>query len=503
VGLALLWLGLAGATAFGADQVKSLVDRYRSLLGRYDDMAYESQREAAEGLADVGTDPARAALRGLLDEERSRGRGVDRRRLVVLLSALVRSGGAAEVEEAIKVVESERDAFLSSSLARILASAKDPAAQEWLRGPGLRKTTPPVRAQVARALGAMADPEAVVPLLAALREDDMILRSEVLLALGETKDREAFPSMAPFLSAPDPRVREVAARALGVLGCPRGLPLLVRALDDPEPRVVESAAGGLALLDSADAVPALIDRLAKEGGKDQRVAASIERALGLLTGVAIGDDAELWRAWWKENKDRPRMSSKDPGAPTTAAGPRYYGLRVRSSRVVFVVDVSRSMGWNERLDLAKKELVETIKHLPSTTKFEVVSYSDKAETWAGKLVPATPENVRRAVRFVDRLEPENGTNISDGLRAAMKNVDADTVFFMSDGTPTVGVPVEPDEILAELREVNRWRRVRIHTVALLRGEPPGNYLASEDPLAAASFMRRIASEHEGEFREVH
>jgi hypothetical protein len=160
------------------------------------------------------------------------------------------------------------------------------------------------------------------------------------------------------------------------------------------------------------------------------------------------------------------------------------------------------MGWNERLDTAKKELLQAIRHLPAATKFEVVSYSDKADTWAGKLVPATPENVRRAVRFVERLEPQNGTNIVDGLRAALKNVDADTIFFMSDGTPTVGSPVDPDEILAELREANRWRRVRIHTVALLRGEPPGNYLASEDPLAAASFMKRIAQEHEGEFREV-
>jgi HEAT repeat protein len=505
----LLQAFLVAAVAFGAvrpavaaDAVRQQVDWYKALQGRFDDMAYEGQREAADALADLGSDPARGALRSLITEERGRGRAVDRRRMVILLSALVRGGGPAEAEEAIRVVETEHDAFLSTSLARILASTKDEATREWLRGPGLRKTTPPVRAQVARALGSMADPAAVVPLLAALREDDLELRAEVLLALGETKDPEAFASMAPFLSAPDPRLREVTARALGALACPRGVPVLIRALDDPEPRVAESASSALASLDSPDAVEPLIDRLAREHGKDQRLSEAFERALGRLTGATLGDDPEMWRAWWKVNRDKPRATAGDPSAPQTAAGPRYYGLRVRSSRVVFVVDVSRSMGWNERLDTAKDELLQTIRHLAPGTRFDVVTYSDKAEAWAGKLVPATPENVRRAARHVQRLEPQNATNIVDGLRAALKNVDVDTIFFLSDGTPTAGMPVEPDEILAELREANRWRRVRIHTVALLRGEPPGAYLASEDPLAAASFMKRVAAENDGEFREV-
>src|SRR5262245_15709184 len=174
LGALLLSVGLAGGAtvALAKDGVRDLVDKYRSTLGRFDDPAYETQREAADALAEVGTEPARGALKDLIDEEKGRGKGLDRRRLVILLSALVKAGGPAEVEEAIRIVEAERDSFLSTSLARVLASAKDPGAQEWLRGPGLRKTTPPVRAQVARALGAMADPEAVVPLLAALREDD-------------------------------------------------------------------------------------------------------------------------------------------------------------------------------------------------------------------------------------------------------------------------------------------------------------------------------------------
>src|SRR5205085_2710339 len=174
---------------------------------------------------------------------------------------------------------------------------------------------------------------AVAALLDVLRDDDLLLRSEALLALAEIGDDSAFPSMALFLKAPDPRVRDVAARALGVLGSPRAVANLVAALDDPAPRVVESAAGALALLSADAAVPALIERLDKaQGGKaapkattgkpparepeDLRLVDGLQRALQRLTGMTLGDDPDLWRAWWKEARDRPRGgATENPNAP--------------------------------------------------------------------------------------------------------------------------------------------------------------------------------------------
>jgi Mg-chelatase subunit ChlD len=138
---------------------------------------------------------------------------------------------------------------------------------------------------------------------------------------------------------------------------------------------------------------------------------------------------------------------------------------------VFVLDVSRSMGWNGRLETAQTELKQVLAHLPVTTKFNLVTYSDTAAAWNDALVPATVENVRRAARFVDRLRPVNATNIWDGLRVAMADEAVDTVFFLSDGSPTAG-DVDPDAILAELEAMNRWRRVRFHTIALTAARRP-------------------------------
>ena len=511
--LALAASALAAAPA-SADVVDDLVARYRSVGGRHDDSAHQFQRETLEQIADLQTPASRKALRSLVDDER---RG-DRKRLVLILAALVRRGSPDDVDLAIREAEISRDAAVIGALPRILAAAQAEDTRAYLRGPALAKASPLVKPQLVRALGASGGKPAVAALLDVLRADDVLLRSEALLALAEIGDDSAFPAMSLFVKAADARVRDVAARALGMLGSPRAVPILVATLEDADPRVVESAAAALGMLSAEAAVPALIDRLEKALGKpaakppagkpparepeDLRLVDGLLRALQRVTGMSLGDDPDLWRAWWKEARDRPRGGSTErPDAPTTVSGPRYYGFHVRSSRVAFVLDVSRSMSWNGRLETAQKELVQALEHLPARTRFNLLTYSDVARAWEEKLVPATAENTRHAVRYVQRLEPQNGTNIWDGLRLAFRDEDVDTIFFLSDGTPTVGTVVDQDAILAEVREMNRWRRVRIHTVALVKGEAPV-VSAEENPVAASAFMRRLAEENDGEFREV-
>ena len=187
--------------------------------------------------------------------------------------------------------------------------------------------------------------------------------------------------------------------------------------------------------------------------------------------------------------------------PTTFSGARYYGFGVRSDRVVFVIDVSRSMSWNGRLDIARRELIQAIEHLPARTRFSIISFSDAAWTWSDRLLPATPETVRKAVRYVERLEPTSGTNSFEALRAALADEEVDSIYFLSDGYPSMGAVTDPDEILAQVREMNRWRRVRIHAIAMLRGDPPPEFAALEDGTAAERFMRRLAADNDGRYVE--
>jgi HEAT repeat protein len=495
-----------------SDVIEALVERYRSVEGRFDDHGYETARITLEQLADLGSEEARRTLRDLAAELKHG----DRRRLGIALTALVRQGGPTEIDFAIKVAESTRDDSVVDALPHYLAAARRPEGVRHLRGPVLSTATPAVKARVARALGLMGDREAVVPLLAMLREEDVRVRAEVLMAIADLGDESAFPHLVMFLKAADPRVREVTARAMGVLASPRAVPHLVAALSDPATLVAESAARSLGLLGSPGGVEPLIDRLALASkpaapGKpapagearpsDLRLADTIAKALERLTGMTLGDDADLWRAWWKENKDRPPAETSRPNAPTTISGPRYYGFGVRSSRVMFVLDVSGSMAWNERLETARKELVQVLEHLPARTRFGIVTFSEVADPWTERLVFATPENVRKAVRHVERLIAVGGTNSHDALRKAFQDEDVDTIFFLSDGSPTVGALTDPDAILAEVRELNRFRRVRVNTIALIKGDPPPRAVQGENPAAMTSLMKRLADQNDGKYVE--
>ena len=523
--LGIVALGIAAGIAVGpasaapdgrkAEALEGLIERFRAAEGRHDDAGYEVARRALDAIADLATDDARRVLEKLAAEHKNG----DRRQLVLVLSALVRQGGPAEIESAIKTAEGAHDDAVLETLPIVLASARRPEGVKHLREAAFLTATPDVKARIARALGLMADKAAVVPLLMMLREDDVRVRAEVLLALADLGDESAFPHMNTYLKVADPRLREVAARGMGVLGSPRAVPHLIAALADGAPLVAESAARALGLLGSPAAVTPLIDRLAlavkppgpaagKGGGaaldaqaSDLRVADTIEKALERLTGMALGDDPELWRAWWKENRDKPPPDTSRPNTPTTVSGPRYYGFGVRSSRVLFVLDVSGSMGWNGRLETARKELVQVLEHLPQKTRFGIVTFGDAADSWTDKLVYATPENVRKAVRHVDRLEPGRGTNSYGALRLAFKDEDVDTIFFLSDGAPTVGDLTEPGAILADVREMNRFRRVVIHTIALIMGDPPPNAMVAENPQAMIAFMKMLAEQNDGKYVE--
>ena len=45
-------------------------------------------------------------------------------------------------------------------------------------------------------------------------------------------------------------------------------------------------------------------------------------------------------------------------------------------------------------------------------------------------------------------------------------VDADTIFFLSDGQPTAGLYVDASDILRAVREANRLRKMVIHTIGI-------------------------------------
>ena len=163
-----------------------------------------------------------------------------------------------------------------------------------------------------------------------------------------------------------------------------------------------------------------------------------------------------------------------------------------------------------KLDLAKVELIYALRQLDSEFLFNVAIYDTGHSLLmpsTKNLVPATEENKNRFIKAVEKLAPLQLTNIHGGLMDSFsltergfldwKKIDpawqedciqfgAETIFFLTDGSPTISddttnsgdvgrtpqVPVgngkmcKPENIIAEVKRVNTFRKAVIHTVGI-------------------------------------
>jgi hypothetical protein len=101
--------------------------------------------------------------------------------------------------------------------------------------------------------------------------------------------------------------------------------------------------------------------------------------------------------------------------------------------VVYVVDRSGSMGAHGQLVVARHELQASLNRLAPEVRFQVVAYNRGAETLGGtnELLPATEENKHRAVRFLESLAAEGGTDHGLALHRALL-FQPDVIYFLTD-----------------------------------------------------------------------
>ena len=122
--------------------------------------------------------------------------------------------------------------------------------------------------------------------------------------------------------------------------------------------------------------------------------------------------------------------------------------------LTFIIDVSGSMGRENRLGLVKKALTILVDQLRPTDKVGIVVYGSR-----GRLVlPHTGINQRgKILAAINSLTPDGSTNAEEGLRIgydlAWRNASVNhvnRVILCSDGVANVG-RTGPDQILKEIR----------------------------------------------------
>ncbi|MBI4563586.1 MAG: HEAT repeat domain-containing protein [Planctomycetes bacterium] len=406
--------------------------------------------------------------------------------------------------------------------ARAMEKVRETEGIDYLDRAGLAHSHPRVRALCAKILGEIPSPSSVPRLVSLLLDAHAGVRTAACEALGRLDARgvvekleqrcsadaswsaraaalEALSKLDPSRAAAAARkavpdrayqVRLMAARVAPVLDYrPVAVSVLQSGLRDSDWRVRVQAVESAVEIRDRETIEPLVDLLTTEKG---RLRWDAYLALRDLTGKELGSDGRTWKAWWEANRDTFQVPARGGPAGESVrgdSGVAFFNVPIFSSRIVFVLDLSGSMrdpapaekgsAAQSKLDVAKQEMARTIRSLPETTGFNLVllgcerdgRYPKDEKRWQRSLVAATPKVRTEAVSFLQRQEARGWTNIWDGLELAFEDGAVDTVYLYTDGGASRGTFVASTEILEELRIMNTFRKIMIHTIEVPSRKP--------------------------------
>jgi HEAT repeat protein len=416
--------------------------------------------------------------------------------------------GAGVVEALLEAVTDE-DRDVRERAAGVLAETRDaPDEIAALVRLGLGRQPPDVRVQAVHAL-AVCGGKAVRELRAALADRQPEVQRVAALSLAGIGDRESAPRLSELLTSREPLVRAAAIEALGtLLGEDAVGPAVAVLLGDAanEPRIAacevlgryprpacadhlaralaaeswslriaaaRSLAGFRTDAESARAAARpLVKAIAAE--QRERVRGVFADALFALTGIDFGPEPDRWQAWLAEagSTFEPPVRRPQRSAPDAHATQGHLlDLPLESEHVAFVLDASHSMGdpirfgaQTTKREALQKSLEIVFAKLPPGSFVNLITYATEPRAYKPALFAATPPARQSALLFMEKLAPDGRTNMYDSLEIALGDPQADTVVLVSDGAPNEGKRRTRTAILAGIRQLNRYRLARIHTV---------------------------------------
>jgi hypothetical protein len=356
------------------------------------------------------------------------------------------------------------------------------------------------------------------------------VKYEVARALQRLGDKSVGDAVQALLGDADPLVRMAAADCAGALNLRELGPKVIPLISDSEWQVQTAAVTAVGLLRPQEAIQPLIDLMKKPGRVRTECADSLFRITTYDFGVDADMWQKQWTRMQSTPGWRiPTEEELAKKAAARKKADQFYGkkeqhntfagIQTTSTRVLFIIDVSGSMddlvvekekfqGYADfkKFTVVKTELLHAVESLTAETQFDICAFATDLHPWKKQLVPANLVNREAAKTWIEHLAPLGGnadqdlaqaglsssanlnagkTNTIKALmyafgidpevptkavftgsdKAALKN-KLDTVYFLSDGRPSIGKLIDTNEIQKEVRRVNETYRIVIHTVAI-------------------------------------
>jgi HEAT repeats/von Willebrand factor type A domain len=386
-----------------------------------------------------------------------------------------------------------------------LAKTTDSGVMALIREEGLTSGNPSVLANVVRVVGLLRDRAAIGILTSHLDHGQWLVRANACRALGHIGDESSIDPITVRLNrdaSPKAKIAAMLALAEFDKHAAKTAVHVAPELGAKDWQVRVAAAQTLAKLRQMSAVSDLITRIENEAG---RVREECLAALRAITRDDLGKNPKTWRDWWEKElarkrgiPERPAEAPKKPsggsGNETVTQEPTYYGIKVFSHGVGYVLDISGSMQSRfivapeverrlgrtfqaqSKIGIAREELIHSIQALDPRATFSIILFNNTARPWKRKPITANESNKGRALSMIRNVIPDKETNYYGaflevfGLKADEApgprfRKTPDTIFFLTDGQPTVGDITGTDELRSWFAEENRFAQIRCHVIA--------------------------------------
>jgi Mg-chelatase subunit ChlD len=408
-------------------------------------------RELVFGLADLLVELDAADVNKKLLRLVGKGKGTEK---LFYLRTTARLDDPKLAKTLIKLL-GDKDAEVRGTVAEILGERREKAALENLEELVEEEKEPLV---ITAALGA----------ITGIRANDAAWEERLLA----------------YCESPNTLIRNASIEAVGKTRNPDHLPVLVAALGHEQWSTRLAAARALEALELKAAVGPLCERIGAEEG---RMGIEMSEILFRLTGQTFGTSGRQWKDWWAREGENFRLITKAELARIEQqeeerqlrriSRSEFFGIRIESHRVVFILDVSGSMDeatrgqylgekGQRRMDVARGELLKAIESLEPGTFFNIVPFAFDVNAWRDRIVERNETTLEEAKGFIGRLRAEGGTNLFGALEFAFEDPDVDTIYVLSDGEPSVGDVIDGTAIRERVAAWNEHRGVVIHSIAV-------------------------------------
>ncbi len=209
---------------------------------------------------------------------------------------------------------------------------------------------------------------------------------------------------------------------------------------------------------------------------------------GMTRGVPFGDASGLLTG-------SPNGGGGKNGGPGGIGRGLLYGAKPGTSgggimNIVYALDSSGSMNDGNKIGKAKDALKKALLELKPSDKFDVLNFDARVKLFSPSMIPATPENIEKAIDYVQSIRLNHHTNVSAAMETALSLENITHIFLMSDGEPETGI-----RDFRQLRTFIKDRNVnhiKILTLALGLGE---NFIGIE-------LLKGIAEDNDGQFAYI-